>query len=495
MQEHHPKHTVRLCLSTFIVCLVLLFTANVHGAPLVSILLQHLGPQSADQDAAPSSDSRPVDRDAPSELGQVFRRVSTLSLHADPTPVYRISTAFTQGESAQPHVASFTKVATARPEGYWHTAGRQILDSQNRPVRITGINWYGFETLAAAPHGLTRQDFRAILDTVRAHGYNTVRLPFSNEMVSSAKLPDIAFQDAGGQPINTELEGLTSLQIMDRVIRYAGSIGLRVILDNHRSEAGDGPDASGLWYSAAHPESAWINDWQTLARRYAGDPTVIGMDLRNEPHNALSGGSCWGCNTPSRDWRLAAQRAGDAILRVNPRLLIFVEGTDTVGGDAYWWGGNLEGVRYAPVHLSIPNHLVYSAHDYGPSEYAQPWFNSGTTPRSLAAVWTRHWAFISQENIAPVWLGEFGTANDAASIQSSVPGSEGQWFTSLVSFLAANKSLNWSYWAVNGDDRYGLLDARFDAVPASNLKQQVLASAEATQLAPSLDEGSALSTR
>ena len=30
--------------------------------------------------------------------------------------------------------------------GYWHTSGRQILDSSNTPVRIAGINWFGFET-------------------------------------------------------------------------------------------------------------------------------------------------------------------------------------------------------------------------------------------------------------------------------------------------------------------------------------------------------------
>src|SRR5581483_1297070 len=28
--------------------------------------------------------------------------------------------------------------------GYWHTSGNQILDSSGNPVRIAGINWYGF---------------------------------------------------------------------------------------------------------------------------------------------------------------------------------------------------------------------------------------------------------------------------------------------------------------------------------------------------------------
>ena len=32
-------------------------------------------------------------------------------------------------------------------------------------------------------------------------------------------------------------------------------------------------------------------------QRYLNNTTVIGMDLRNEPHNDQSGGSCWGCGT------------------------------------------------------------------------------------------------------------------------------------------------------------------------------------------------------
>src|SRR5262249_4674107 len=36
--------------------------------------------------------------------------------------------------------------AQAAGVGYWHTSGNQILDSNNQPVRIAGVNWYGFET-------------------------------------------------------------------------------------------------------------------------------------------------------------------------------------------------------------------------------------------------------------------------------------------------------------------------------------------------------------
>ncbi len=364
--------------------------------------------------------------------------------------------------------------APAQGTGFWHTSGAQILDNNNQPVRIAGINWYGFETSRAVPGGLTSKDYKAILQTVKSNGYNTVRIPLSNQMVETPTFPTISYNNASG-PINTDLQGENSLQILDSIVTEAGTLGLKIILDNHRSEAGDSAEGSGLWYTGAYPESAWINDWTTLANRYANNPTVVGFDLRNEPHNAYSGGACWDCGG-SNDWHLAAERAGNAVLAVNPRLLIFVEGVDAYNNDYYWWGGNLEGVSKSPVNLSVPGQIVYSAHDYGPTEYGQSWFNASTTASSLNSVWTTHWGYIAQNGMAPVWLGEFGTTNDAAAAGSSTPGSEGQWFQSLVGYLAANPNLSWTYWALDGEDRYGLLDSIYDPTPVSPGKQSALSS-------------------
>ena len=360
-------------------------------------------------------------------------------------------------------------------DGYWHTHASQILDAANRPVRIAGINWYGFETAKGIPGGLDVQDYKAVLDTVKKNGYNTVRLPLSNQMLESPIIPtEIKFSNHAGA-INSDLKSLNSLQILDRLIAYAGSQGLKIILDNHRSEAGDGPEMTGLWFTQGYPESAWIADWQMLAQRYANDPTVIGFDLRNEPHNASSGGACWSCGG-TNDWHLAAQRAGNAILRVNAHLLIFVEGVDSYENDFYWWGGNLEGVRSAPVKLAVPNQLVYSAHDYGPVESAQPWFTPNMSAAILSDVWTKHWAYISQDGIAPVWLGEFGVDTSSAENPTPAESMEALWFQSMVQFLNQNPRLSWAYWTLNGDDHNGLLDANYDATPKSAARQDALAS-------------------
>jgi endoglucanase len=366
-------------------------------------------------------------------------------------------------------------MARAQGAGYWHTSGNSIADADNRTVRIAGINWYGFETTDEVVHGLWAQDYKSILDAIKSNGYNTIRIPFSNQMVETPIVPsNISYGNSSGA-INTDLKNLNSLQILDQIVGYAGTIGLRIILDNHRSEAGNSAEANGLWYTSSYPESAWIADWESLARRYLNNPTVIGFDLRNEPHNATSGGSCWDCGITANDWHLAAERAGDAVLGVNPSLLIFVEGTDCYNGDCDWWGGNLEGVQNSPVQLSLANRLVYSAHDYGPNQYEQSWFNASTTPASLVSVWTTFWAYVSFNAIAPVWLGEFGTTNDAGDIEGTTPGSQGQWFETLVGFLHSNPQLSWTYWALNGEDSYALLDSNYDPAPVSSLKQELLA--------------------
>src|SRR5262249_44464246 len=220
-----------------------------------------------------------------------------------------------------------------------------------------------------------------------------------------------------------------------------------------------GADGSGLWYTSAYPESRWISDWVMLATRYAGNPTVIGADLHNEPH----GPAAWGTGG-ANDWRLAAQRAGDAIMAANPNRLIAVEGIETYAGRSYWWGGNLAGARDFPVVLNVANRLVYSPHDYPASVYPQPWFSDPSYPNNLPTVWDQAWGYLFRQNIAPVWLGEFGS-----KLATTV---DQQWANAMVNYLSGNMNLNgtsvlqpgqqgpsWTWWSwnPNSGDTGGIL--------------------------------------
>ena len=369
--------------------------------------------------------------------------------------------------------------------GYWHTSGNQILDSSGNPVRIAGINWYGFETPDEIAHGLWAQDYHAIINDIKSLGYNTIRIPFSNQMVETPIVPqNLSFYNTG--PINLDLKGLNALQDLQKIVTYAGQVGLKVILDDHRSEAGESAEQNGLWYTSAYSSSAWVNDWVTLAKMFANNPTVVGFDLRNEPHTptgvAYAQGATWGTGDTTTDVRLAYEQAGNAILAANPGALIFCEGisefpdsSSSTGFDGTWWGGDLQGVAQYPVVLSSAGHVVYSAHDYGPNLFVQTWFNSSTTSASLDAVWAKYWGYIYTSGTAPLWVGEFGTDNTAADVSSSAAGSQGQWFSSLVSYIKSNPAMGWTYWALNGEDSYDLLDGSYDPTPVSAAKQSLLA--------------------
>jgi len=209
------------------------------------------------------------------------------------------------------------------------------------------------------------------------------------------------------------------------------------------------------------------------------------MAMGNEPHTPAgltdAQRATWGTGDPNTDVQRAAQTAGNAILNVNPQLLIAVEGIGMFpdaalpsGFASTWWGGNLMGVATHPVVLSKPNQLIYSAHDYGPNLFQQAWFNSSTTPASLGSIWNQYWAYIYDGNTAPLWVGEFGTLNDAADLSSTSAGSQGQWFSSLVAFIGARPAMGWTYWALNGEDTYDLLDSQYSTA-ASAQKQQMLA--------------------
>jgi aryl-phospho-beta-D-glucosidase BglC (GH1 family)/ribosomal protein L35AE/L33A len=351
--------------------------------------------------------------------------------------------------------------STASVSGYFHTSGNQILDANNNVVKIAGVNWFGLETTNYAPHGLWTRNYKSMMDQMKELGFNTIRLPYSDQLFESGSTPNgIDFFK------NPDLQGLTGLQIMDKIVDYAGQIGMRIMLDHHRSNAGNSANESGLWYSSAFPESKWISNWTMLAARYANNATVIGADLHNEPH----GPATWGDGS-ANDWRLAAERAGNAILAVNSNWLIIVEGVEAASSGNYWWGGNLSNAGASPVRLNQPGRLVYSAHDYPASVYQQSWFSDPNYPNNLTQVWDRNWGYLFRQGTAPVILGEFGSNLATAS--------DRLWFDKMIAYLggdldgngtndlsAGQQGISWTYWAwnPNSGDTGGILASDWNTV-------------------------------
>jgi endoglucanase len=319
------------------------------------------------------------------------------------------------------------------------TRGAAIVDSQGQTVILRGVNWFGIETKNNAPHGLWARDYKAMLAEIKGLGYNLIRLPYSVQAMRATQVSGIDYS----QPNNRTLQGKTPIEVMDAIVTEAGKQGLFILLDSHRLGSERIPD---LWYGDGYTEGDWIRTWAMLAERYKNQPQVIGADLKNEPHGIAS----WGTGDRRTDWRLAAERAGNAILNINPDWLIVVEGVEwNVPGQQlakHWIGGNLEGVRRFPVRLNRPHKVVYSPHEYGPGVFKQKWFQSPSFPENLRDRWEKGFFYIVRENIAPILIGEFGGKKVDGDSQ------EGQWQNLLVDFIGQNQ-LSYAYWSWNPNSR------------------------------------------
>ncbi len=323
-----------------------------------------------------------------------------------------------------------------------HTSGRWIVDANGNRVRLKAFNWYGAEGPDGVVGGLAYQSLGSIAAELRGWGFNAVRLQWSNQIYETNPVVGSSLVAA-----NPNLAGMHALDILDQVVSTLAANHLMVILDNHVSDAiwcCSNSDGDGLWYNTTYPETSWIHDWQGMVSRYASQPDVIGVDLRNEPRCATLNGTTlcatWG-GPAATNWPAAAERAGNAVLSVNPNLLVFVEGVN--------YAGDLSGVATLPVTLNQPNRVVYEAHNYGFFYSGNPLISYNDWVSRITPAWGY---LVTGANPQPLWLGEFGTCNTSDSCVTSASNSElGFWFQIITRYIQLN-SLDWGYWPANGTD-------------------------------------------
>ena len=292
------------------------------------------------------------------------------------------------------------------------------------------------------------RSYRSVLDQMVSLGFNVIRLHFSNEMLRNTTATfGLAFD------LNPELEDLTPVEVMDKIVDYAGVVGLQIILDRNSARM-KGYANETLWYIPEDPyytEELFVSDWVMLAKRYVGT-AVIGVDLWNEPKDPCT----WGAGLDT-DWNAAAERVGNAIQAVNPDLLIIVEGIQNNS----WWGSNLEGVATHPIRLSVPNKVVYSVHEY-PNDAAhvpgfnQSWINDPTFPNNMRGRWNKNFGYLVQQNIAPVYVGEFGTSlkdeKDFIWLKLWLRYMNGEFLQDGVNELKTGQmGLSWTFWCISID--------------------------------------------
>jgi aryl-phospho-beta-D-glucosidase BglC (GH1 family) len=329
------------------------------------------------------------------------------------------------------------------PSGYLSTQGAQIVDSNGTPVRIASVGWAGTDGPAGSVlNGLGSASYKTILDSIKEDGFNTVRIPWSNvglpaQPANTQKLGNIDFK------LNSDLQGLTTLQIFQKIVAYCGQIGLKVIFDHHTDEGSWGQQPNGLWIDkgpgtdgtdGAHnvgtiDAAKFLEDWVMFAKTFAGNATVIGFDIDNEPTSV--GHINWGKGGPT-DILAMYETVGNAIQAVNPDALIIVEGPQSYSLPSADSGmdptipapaGDLTAVISNPVVLNIPNKVLYSVHEY-PKEISDWAIDSGP---NFVAQMNKAWGFLVAQNIAPVWIGEMGSSMTLADSQA--------WAATLLPYM------------------------------------------------------------
>ncbi|EPS38694.1 hypothetical protein H072_7505 [Dactylellina haptotyla CBS 200.50] len=355
------------------------------------------------------------------------------------------------------------------------TKGRYIVDSSEEKVKLMSVNWYGASDEDFVPGGLDIRHRKEIAATIREMGFNSVRLPYSDELVlTNPDVPEKFWsknQDLvhikGREAGNLDSEGLRqqkghsgqhvvgghdktggknngtatvkALDIFDAVVQALTDEGIAVIVNNHITQARwccDGNLCDATWANdylgkvcrIIQTEEQWMQNWEKVMRPYVDNPLVIGADLRNENRSPM-GKMLW------TSWAAAAEKAAARLHALQPDWLMFVEG---VASSNY-----LQGVRSRPITLSIPDRVVYSAHVYGWSGWGSllkgPYWSRDYA--SFAYDMYDNWGFLLEEDIAPVWVGEFGAPDRPNT------GDLNYW-TNLMNFLK-DVDADWGYWAIN----------------------------------------------
>jgi len=273
-----------------------------------------------------------------------------------------------------------TSTTTTGGLSWLHTEGRWIKDANGNTVLLAGVNCY-----------IRMQNERAKFEAAKAAGAQAIRLALWKVDIEGI------FTE------NDPNEDRTGIPAVDKALAWCRELGLQVILDQHYWGPYGGykcvwPAPIEFWTSSALQQE-WLNMWKLLVNRYKNDPTVVGIDLMNEPYMTKAYG------TPPADvegiWEGIAKNAITELKKINPNLLFIVED----------WGSN---DQWRDVAFLKQNNGVYQNHIY--YDDMQTWTDWGKAYASgdlvkgkqLLAQWidSKYMKYPNQG--VPFWMGETG---------------------------------------------------------------------------------------
>lgn len=255
----------------------------------------------------------------------------------------------------------------------------------------------------------TTKDF----DNCKEMGINCIRLPFWY----------MNFVDFNGNYIDGCFDRI------DWFIEQAGQRGMYVILDFHGAPGSqNGSDHSGIdggsnkqgasqfffGSNAYNNQQLYYDIWYKIAQRYAGNPTVAGYDLLNEPFCTYRYNSSYSADElHSMLWSIY-DIAYDVIRSADPDHVIIMEATwdawDLPDPAAYGW-----------------SNVMYEYHNYLYDDY------DNAAGQQITNMQNKLNGIAKQNYNVPSYLGEFSYFNNISA-----------WDQGLQ--LLNNNGINWTTW-------------------------------------------------
>lgn len=230
---------------------------------------------------------------------------------------------------------------------------------------------------------------------IKSVGFNTVRIPLHWNL----------FMTADGTMAGP------GWSLLDKVLGWVKAADLRAIVDLHAAPGGqtginhdDGPGYPLMFY-VPRDRDLTVKLWQAIAQRYAGDPTILGYDILNEPIAPYH-------DTATLNPRLEPfyKRVTEAIRAVDPgRIVILAAGQ---------WSSSFD--MFGPP---FAENLAYTYHSFWAS-----------TKRDSIQ---RHLNFSNRYNV-PLFLGETGELTDDWNAEFRI--------------LHETHGIGWSFWTYKNLD-------------------------------------------
>jgi hypothetical protein len=208
------------------------------------------------------------------------------------------------------------------PRPALQVVGNQLVDADEKPIRLLGVDRSGAEYACVDGWGIFDGpvDDHAIRAMASWH-INAVRIP----------LNEGCWLGINGSP--PQYSGTRYRRAIADYVRRLHAAGLYVILDLHWSAPGPGAKATGQQPMADLEHAPAF--WASVARTFKNDSAVV-FDLYNEPFDI--DWRCWrdGCRV-GEGWRVAGmQTLVDAVRSTGARQPIIAKG-NSWGGDLSSW--------------------------------------------------------------------------------------------------------------------------------------------------------------